>query len=170
MHCTQYMLLFLVRWTAQRKSQRTVPLAGASSPPFVPCSYSTAIVRGHPRSVLQFYSICAPISCRIALWPTFSRSFVFWQGQRTLGRCCSSRQDVAGCKGRSSSVSSRDASVCIARHRSWRVRNVPPCVECTCCRSCDLRPENACLGQLERLAWVELFTDCAILFYLSPAA
>ena len=98
----------------------------------------------------------SPDSAAALLASYFSRSFVFWQGQRTLGRCCSSRQDVAGCQGRSSSVSSRDASVCIARHRSWRVRNAPPCVECTCCRSCDIRPENARLGPLERLVWVEL--------------
>jgi hypothetical protein len=75
--------------------------------------------------------------------------------------CPSSRQDVAGCKGRVPSVSPQEASVCIARHRSWRVRNAPPCVECTCCRSCDIRPENARLGPLERLSCVELQTDCA---------
>ena len=55
----QYILLFLVSRTAQHEFTRTILLTGASSLPFGPCSYSTAIVRGDPRSALQFYMLFA---------------------------------------------------------------------------------------------------------------
>ena len=70
---------------------------------------------------------------------------------------------VAGCDGRSPSVSSREA---FCMHCTSQIL-ARECGEPSTLRGvhllpfCDLHPENARLGQLDSLVWVEMQADCA---------
>lgn len=142
------LLLFLVRRTAQHEFTRIVLLAGASSPPLGPCSDSTAIVRGDPRSVLQFL-----FDLRADIWPHSASANVeqkkcCWQGHQTLDQHISGQ----GQRGARVHLESQDHESRVRRRMQVSGHDrVPPAQEhgyhrdCEQCRLASARilPANA---------------------------